>query len=529
MPILFVPFGEFSPDAGWFSGDDMLKTGLVDILGLFPAHGDYFVAPDIQAATAQIGGASAPITYGHHVHAGSATAYSFVGSTVKLWEYGSALTDVTRAAGAYTTPDTVSGWQGTSFGDSVIMTNFVDDPQIQLTRGAQFVKLASSVFDPKFRYCFPIRNNLFIANLNLAAGYDGLSAGANPTLVAWSQSDAPRFFGSFRADPQYVGADYQPLNNDFGEIVGSIGGDFGIVFQRLGAVRIDGPPYQFRDLPGVICRYPNSIVRVGDDVYYWGMAGPTRLTGGQGFPEVVGYGRVARSLSRPAVSSTLTLNPAVAPIYVSGSHDPELGIILWSYSSLGSPPTEGTSLVAYSYRDDRFGFFLPKGSDGVSAGCLFMKGLPPNSANGILGQRFVERRALTNPPPDFLANFKLDALSTTSFSLTRAYIQPDPERTSIVKRVRPIINFDDPSPGFQVFLFVRSTSTAHGTAGVVVSGAHTTRDNQGWVVVPGGTKAANFHSISLSYSSNGVAKLSDRVHEFEGFEIDYELGGKFSA
>lgn len=529
MPILYSPFGEWAPDAGWFVND-----GLVEISGLFPAHGDLFVAPDIQSATSQIGGGGAPITYGHHVHAGSSTPYSFVGSTVKLWEFGSVLTDVTRAAGAYTTPDTTSGWQGTSFGDSVIMTNFVDDPQIQLTRGAQFVKLASSTFDPKFRFVFPIRNNLFGANCTLAAGYDGLPSGANPTLVVWSQSDAPRFFGSFRADPAYVGSDYQPLNNDFGEIVGGIGGDFGIVFQRLGAVRIDGPPYQFRDLPGVICRHPNSIVRVGDDVYYWGQAGPTRLVGGEGFPEVVGYGRVSRSITRPVAASTLALFLSVAPIYVSATHDAELGVILWSYTSLGTPPTEGTSVLAYNYRDDRFGFFLPKQSSGASAGCLFMKNLPPDSTNGLLGQRFVQRKIVSGSPQDALANFKLDALATSSFSLTRAYLQPDPDRTSIIKRVRPIVHFETENPDFTPSLTIRSTSTAANTNtlaqnSVSISGPHTGHDKQGWITVPGGTIAANFHSVKLSFVSGGSFKLSEKVHEFDGFEIDYALGGSYSA
>jgi len=525
MPILFVPFGEWTPDAGWF-----VSEGLVDILGLIPAHGDYFIAPNTQESTAQIGGASAPITYGHHLHAGAGLGYSFVGTTVKLWEFdGINLVDVTRAAGAYTTPDTTSGWQGTSFGDSVIMTNYVDDPQIQLARGAQFVKLASSTFDPKFRYCFPIRNNLFIANLNLAAGYDGLPSGANPTLVAWSQSDAPRFFGSFRQDPQYVGADYQPLNNDFGEIVGGIGGDYGVVFQRLGAVRIDGPPYQFRDLPGVICRHPNSVVRVGDDLYYWGLAGPTRLTGGQGFPEVVGYGRVARSLTRAVDNlSQVSYAPATAPIYVSASHDPELGLVLWAYSTLGSPVTEATAVLAYSYRDDRFGYFRPK----ANTGSLFLKTAPPSTTSPMLNQRFVERKIVSAAAADFMAQYTLDFNAATTVSLTRSYVQLSPELTTSVMRVRPIINFDFANGGQAVFtVTVRSTSTPQTISTVVpnavtISGPHSAQDAQGWVPIPGGTKNANFHSISVSITST---KVSERIHEFEGVEIDYRTGGVFSA
>lgn len=529
MPTRFVPFGEFRPDAGMFRNGSGDTVGIASLSGLTPAYGDWLVAPKIQNATSQIGGGGAPITYGHHVHPSATGMYSFAGTTVKLWEYGSSLTDVTRAAGPYNTPDTTSGWQGTTFGDTVIMTNYVDDPQVQLTRGAAFDKLASSVFDPKARFAFPIRNNLFLAHCNLAAIYDGLAAGAHPTLVAWSQSDAPRFYGSLRTDPQYVGSGYQEIGNDYGAIVGGIGGDFGIVFQRLGATRIDGPPYQFRDLPGVICRFPNSVVRVGDDIYYWGPSGPTILAGGEGFPETLGHERVERSLTR--LGDLLWNNPA--PIHIGGWHDAVTGTVCWSYttSARSSSLVECDGVLTFNYRDDDFGFFRPAVT-GFKQGFVF-----PRTATyldgGFLSSRGIERRDISGSAVDKIAQLTVDStspsLQPSLATIQLPFLQLDANMVTRILRVRPIIRANFSNAGdYSEAVTIRSARSGFYLNAVGFDntyGPFSGRDASGWIAAPG-TVNDVFHAIKLdlSVSKNGVA-VAALLDEFEGVEIDYVTGG----
>jgi hypothetical protein len=197
----------------------------------------------------------------------------------------------------------MSGWQFTSYGTSVYATNFADDIQIFTEGDAKFSKAnlttppssagagAPSAADPKARYISSIRNHLLL-------GHYSVGGVTTPTGVWWSGTDTPRFFGTPGTTPWLTNSDKQPIEDGFGHVTGlSSGGDWAVIFKERSVVRMEGPPFTFRTVVrGTGCRYPNSIVQVGDDTYYWGEAGPTVLRGGEGPPTVLGASGMVRTL-----------------------------------------------------------------------------------------------------------------------------------------------------------------------------------------------------------------------------------------
>lgn len=512
----FLPFGEWLPDQKLF-----LNSGLVKAENVVPVYGNYFVAPKINDLT----GILPQTAYGIGTLGTPTSWLAYVGTTSKIYEVSPAGAVTDRSGAAYATPDTISGSQITAFGQSVVESRYTEPPQVKLSAGTNFVPLHSATFAPAGRFPFSVRGNLFMAHCSVPAPYDAVPAGANPQLVAWSQTDAPRFFGGPRVDPQLVGSDYQQIGNDYGVITGAVGGNYALIFQQRAIVRVDGPPYTFQEVVrGKGMRHPNSIVQNDQDTYFWGESGPSVLEyGGQLLKSdqitVLGAGKCVRTLIDNVTGFSAypaTSNPS--PYSISGAADVASRLIFWSV-----PQTSGVDLiVVYNLEEKRFSVFkIPKVSDATGSRGLFLRNRADTGDSWRPGrnQVYINRVAGGTSAGDYVAEWIYQAGSDWDVGLEGGYSQLDPDMTTRVLRVRPIVNYGG-SVNFQVTL--RDTNRPYDSPTSINSA---TQDNMGWFVFPG-SLFTDFHAFAVT-ALQGSATYG--VVEWKGFEVEYVTGPAYSA
>lgn len=542
---MFVPFGELKPDGKLFNND-----GLVESKNAIPIYGGY-IASQLWVRNSSFGPGTNEI-YGLHVHSSGGSSWTaYAGESASLVELstGYATTDKTRLVGGpYAASTNAEGWQGASFGDAVVMTDYVDDPQLLTSPAAgNFVKLAQSGganpgMDPKAKFAWAQRGNMFLANLNLSAAFDGLPVGANPTAVCWSQTENIRQYGSFNATPQLTGTGYQPLSYDFGHITGGVGGDYGLVALQRGWVRCDGPPYVFRPIVvGMGCRYPNSIVRLDQDVYFWGPSGPSVLRGGEGPVVSLGEDKVVRTLIDNATgfSPTYSISSSVAVRHVSAAIDEANGLLFMSYTSSsadGSKEQVGDLCVVYSISDGRFGFIenaSSSASPGLAFGVTMLRSLPD------LGARWAPGRDLVGATSFAIGGIlprtwgvgipNYGAAGAANPLLSRSYQQYDPQRVTRPIRIRPVFSRINLTSGLQVTVTISSKNRPY-DAPVVTSSS--TMDEHGWIVLPG-SKLADFHQASFTFAGSDLVGSAshgpESIAELEGYEVEFAKGGAYGV
>ncbi|MEP0150008.1 hypothetical protein [Roseibium sp.] len=195
---------------------------------------------------------------GVFVRTDTGEVFIFIGTADALYKFNSGtldFDDVSRASPAYTGVPDGDAWCFTVFGNTLVATNYNDEPQaFDINSGTLFADLAGS--PPKAKYCW-------VAGDFLTLGYlDGL-----PSQIAWSGlNDAEWWTYGER------GSDFQQFP-DGGEVQGGItevGG--AIVFQR-NAIRFQqftGSTYIFsfqvlNATRGTVA--PRSVVSVGPQQY----------------------------------------------------------------------------------------------------------------------------------------------------------------------------------------------------------------------------------------------------------------------
>lgn len=521
--IIQVPFGEFKPDLRYHSND-----GLVKAANVIPVYGNYITAPTSEQIVQIVADGS---EFGLHVHKATGDGYAAVlvpgaPSRVHLYqvtEVGVA-TDRSRAA----TYQINNDFYGCSFGPFVVMTNYDDEVQFRDGGGvAVFANAITSTFAPRAKYCFPLRDNLFLLNCFLPGAYDTLAAGANPTLAAWSRNGDLRQFGSSNLDPQIVGTDFQPLNFDIGEITGGIAAeDYGIIACSDGLVRVDGPPYSFRVLSsegGTI--HPYGLIRAKGSVYYWGPSGLMRLLGGEGPPEVIGIGKFVRSLIDN--STGFSEMPWQTDSRISLAYDSVNDLIFAAYRSLtGINPGWAQTYLVYNVGEDRASYC---GSPVVSAGPLhhplhFLR----TARQGSIGTSWSPGggiRFLTNTGlPVSYRKFVLGELSAFNpVTLEKGYIQPKIGATTRFARIRPIYNVTDQAAIEQISVTIGTVKKPYATP--TVHGPYTALDTHGWIVTPD-TSFGDLHSVKFVVTSNAAMH---KIVEYEKFEAEVIVGGDYGA
>lgn len=524
----FMPWGEWRPDLRYLAND-----GLRVAEGVVPVYGSYISSPAPTRLTAEVSIAGAS-SRGLHVDQSSGLGYvglwSVTGAVGDIFEVTDAggVTNVSKAVGAYIEADLVTGWQGCNFGQNVIMcagsgASAAEIVQYRAPGAALFADLITSTFAPRGRFCFSLRNNLFLANCVLPGAYDGLGAGANPVLVAWSRSDVPREFGSFNADPQLIGAGYQELNFDIGNITGAAGGvDFGIIATSNGIVRVDGPPYTFRVLTrnfGTL--FPNSVCLAGNDLWYYGPGGLTVIRGSDGAPSIVGSGRFTRSL----IDATTEFwnhasNPSGLPILdASIAHDPVSNLLFISYTPLNNSGIPASGILVYNIDEDRASFFYSPTSE-----LSFLRAGRQTTNPWQPGRdiRYMEQFGSGASGNKYYGKFVLGSNSIGS-TLQRGYIQFSTKATQRLLRVRPIYHVSDQAAIEQFSVTIDSTNKPYLAS--AASGPYSSLDSMGWITTPD-TVFADFHAPKFVLASGASMH---KVVEFEGFEYEVELGAVYAA
>lgn len=528
--IIFIPFGEFAPDRRYLGNEE---SGMLMAREVVPVYGSYIASPDTPSIATVVGSGT---ERGLHVHFQTGDGYVAVdvGANGRIFQVTEAGVVTDRSIAALYTAGLET--YGCSFGTNVIMTNGTDPVQFRDGSGASLFAnmITSAAFAPAGKFPFAFKNNLFLANLTLPAAYDTLPIGANPTVVAWSRNDDIRQFGSFNIDPQIIGAGYQPLNFDIGNITGAIGGtDYALVACSNGFVRIEGPPYTFSVVvDGCGCLYPYSLVRVREDVYFWGPAGLMRLPGGFGPVQSVGIGKFTRSLIDNATgfSDMAWVNGGQI---ISGAYDAVNDIVVMAYRSALSTSgvvdphtqtflwhnvTENRSSVATMPRYDTNDKVSPIHylRTGKQAGV----GSTWSPARDI---RFLTNSADAAPDDVTYRQFGLGFIPLPLI-LHSGFKRFYKDKVSRVVRVRPAYTLTDPAAVPGVWSVTIESVNRH-SATPSGLGPYTTLDSHGWIVTPS-TIFGDLHSIMLSISpASDVYKIA----EYRGFEVEVIPGGAYAA
>lgn len=523
----FVPFGEYTPDLRYLANNGLLRAENV-----VPVYGDYLSSPALDRISATI---VADQPYGLYVDRRTGRGYAGIGSRLyEILEDGT-VTDRSIATLYGGLVPSNGYWRGCSFGTNVVMTNYTEPVQYLASGAALFANMITSTFAPRARFCFPLSINLFLANCTLPGAYDTLASGANPTLVAWSRNDDIRQFGSRNANPEIVGADYQPLNYDIGDITGACAGsdgqtDYGIIIHSDGLVRVDGPPYQFRVIGrNVGGLYPYGVCAAGQDVYIWTAAGLARLPGGSGPLQLIGEGKFIRAQTDNATgfsqhpgATVGLLDASEAAHTVSMAHDPLNNILFVAYSENNNLYSK--ALLAYNIGEDRLTWFQVRHEAEADPNiALFLNSGRNSAANSWCPGRDIRFLTATSLSTDnHYSRFKLGN-SFGDVLLQKGYMQLNPKLTTRFLRVRPVYAVTNSLAAEQVSLTIESTNKPYATP--VAKGPYTALDGGGWIVCPD-TDFYDFHAPKFTIAANANMH---RLVEYQGFEYEAELGPPYAT
>lgn len=549
----FIPFGEFLPDKKLFSNDGLLRA-----FGVTPVSSGYIQAPE---ATIQSPRLSDGPPYGFGLHqtleSGARKLYGYYGSETALreLEIGNILldTDRSRATGysfLSSPPQDVELWWFTSYGDIVIATNFNDEVQSLATPGSGvFADMITSTFKPQARFAFPIRQNLFLAYVYIPTTYAGFSSGAHEQLLCWSMNDNVASFGAESVDPAFIGAGIQPINNDLGPITAGIGGDFGIVFQTGGIVRIDGPPYEFRTIvEGDTTLYPYSVFKLDGDIYFWGASGPSVLRGGEPPVERLAVGRVQRTLldNVTGFGAIMARASDLLTRQVSGGPDPSNKLLRWSYAPISTATALGVgeaesadpSTLLLDYEVDTGRFTVSKTANLVSTlnnQHLFIRQAPAVESQqwGPFGRLYCLGTIWENLGLGFGNTYRALGYALQSedsiavdMEWKTGFGKLNDQLTSRIVAVRPIFSETEglgTAVQDQIEVYVHTKNLPWEDQ--VTKGAFTTVGSDGWV----GTDDAvlgTYHAVTFKLVHG---PSNNEVHEVEGVEIEYVTGAAYGA
>ena len=267
------------------------------------------------------------------------TVYNIAGDATKLYQLSSGTTysNSTRATGGAYATAADEWWQFAQWGNTVIATNFVDDPQMMTLGGTNFSLLAGS--PPKARYISVIRD--FVCLGNVASG--GI---AYPNRVQWSGiNDSTAWTVS-----AVTQADYQDLQGDGGWVQKIIGGEYGLVFQERAVWRMQyiGSPviFQFDLIERARGAYSSqAVVAFGNMVFFLADDGFYMIQGGAGAVPI-GDGKVDRYfLADLRTEYAYRINAVIDPINK---------LVIWAYPGSGSSGGTPNKLVIFNWTNGKW-------------------------------------------------------------------------------------------------------------------------------------------------------------------------------
>lgn len=242
--------------------------------------------------------------------------------------------DVTRPTGGAYATATGERWRFAGWNPFIIATNYTDVPQKYDTSllTPTFVALGGN--PPQARFIGVVRDQVVLAGIN-----------GNENRMQWSGFNNSEYW----ALDGTQGSDFQDFP-DGGPITGFVGGPVGHAFQANKVTRMTQVTdplvlYQFDEVQGGKgCVASNSIVKVGDNIYYFAADGfqVLSITTGQVTPIGINKWRSWFLGDYRAGTESLIL----------GAADPLNPVIRWAYVSGTSPGNTPTRIIVYNWKID---------------------------------------------------------------------------------------------------------------------------------------------------------------------------------
>lgn len=586
MPRSFIPLSEWLPDQGLFG-----NPGLSVVKNWIPASagkGSYVPRRKWLEFTSSKDLANASVlgVFLNQSDYGPNADFIYVGTNDatpvdQLIEY-----DIAADTFAYLHPGTLNtpghfGWQFAGFGDVTIATPgrgaagagsaYPNMPLYQSAPGAAFAPLhdGTSDYEPSFHFVAPFGDQVVIANLagltNVRGSSPALTPDPNPNMFWVSSINNPRKFTTEAAFPaELSGFDF--VYDDGGPITGLCGArDHLIIFKRSSIWRVDqGGAFglQKRPVAREGCLYPNSIVRAGNDVYFWGAQGPTVLRNGQqAIP--LGEGRVSRRLSDSGWPVLKDVDSFSDPLYnvlapggtaFSGCYSMATGCVIWvcTYGGNSLDAVTGASgvndsltyLLCYNIATDRFSYLLDNvwvdGNGAVSWNGKMVLAAPLDFDRQrglddvlIIGNNAAaggEGVGIKSPSDTRASVFALPSGvgldSVSNLELTTGFLQIGGEQRARITGIALVAtNRQNQSmPSFSIDVISRDDVSAEVTGSVITTALSGSADRRGFLQFNGDVWS-RFKVIRLNlYESSGAnASVSASLAEIDGFEVEYLL------
>jgi len=322
-----IIFKEWLPDL-----PDLDNPGLTEAKNVIPTNSVYAPFRDLVSASTAL--SANPV--GAFRANSTAGSEFIVGTGTQIYKAsGTQWTAASAAIGSATY------WRFTQYDDLVIA---VSDGAVPLARtigsATTFGALATTGTAPTSQQIAKIGQFVVLGDRN----------NAEPHSIQWSAINDPRNWptpGSTTAIASQSGE--QLLRSEFGTVNGISSGDqFGLVFQSGGITRMTyvggSTVFQFDEISeGVGCYYPNSIVQVGNVVYFATLTGLYRTNGTQ--IENIGDSKVNRYF-------TTRVDYIYAERVYAGI-DWINKCIYWSYPVSGDSGVP-SKLLIYNFVENRF-------------------------------------------------------------------------------------------------------------------------------------------------------------------------------
>jgi hypothetical protein len=258
-----INFSPWKPDNAAFG-----TAASVDVLNVVPSATGFRPFPSFFNVTGTITARA----QGAYTSRGlQGTIYNFAGDATKLYKQsvdGLTWADVSRTVGGAYACAADKWWDFATFGDYVLATDGNDVPQYyQMDISTNFALLAGS--PPTANFVGVIRDFAVLARRNTA--FNVLTWSAINNVADWVASSTTL-------------ADSQSFP-DGGQIMGFVGGEFGIVFLEKGIWRMafEGPPtvFRFDKIANYLgCRAERSIAAYENLIFFLSDDGPYMIRGG---------------------------------------------------------------------------------------------------------------------------------------------------------------------------------------------------------------------------------------------------------
>jgi hypothetical protein len=425
MKSKVLEVGEWKPDNPDFGNSGLAATNCVPLTpsgayGPFPAPIVYSSA----LSNASQGG--------YFDRDSAANVYNYAGDSTKLYRLvGQTETDASRTVGGAYSTAVDDWWEMTTWGQTVIATNFTDVPQV-ITMGLNnFGPLGGS--PPNARHVAVLRDFVVFGNVK----YGGNSY---PNRVYWSAINNSADYTIASATQ----CDIQDLQGPGGWVQKVIGGDYGLVFQERAVWRMTyvGSPEIFRfDLQerarGAFSA--QSVIGWGNMVFFLADDGFYVIVGGSGAVPI-GEGKIDRFfLGDLQTSYAYRMSAAIDPVRKN---------VMWAYPGSGAVMGIPNKILCYNWIAQQWTLisgitveaFVRYGAQGYTLEGLDAVNTSIDALTPSLDSRVWTGGAMTLA--GFDSNHKLNTFSGTPMAamVDTGEYELNPGRKTKIQGVRPLVD-----------------------------------------------------------------------------------------